>query len=59
MANTDFVTLAAPGVRRLEPYQPGKPSEELEREYGVAQSVKLASNESPLGPGAKAPEEDD
>jgi histidinol-phosphate aminotransferase len=37
-------------IRRLVPYAPGKPIEEVEREYGIAQSIKLASNENPLGP---------
>ncbi len=45
-----FDELAAAGVRRLQPYVPGKPNDELEREYGVADSIKLASNENPLGP---------
>jgi histidinol-phosphate aminotransferase len=52
----DPSTLAAPGVRTLSPYVPGKPIEELERQYGVADSVKLASNENPLGPGRLARE---
>jgi len=51
---SDPLSLAAPGVRGLEPYQPGKPIEELEREYGVRNAVKLASNENPLGPSPKA-----
>jgi histidinol-phosphate aminotransferase len=38
----------------LIPYEPGKPIEEVEREYGIANSVKLASNENPLGPSPKA-----
>ncbi|MCU7836880.1 MAG: histidinol-phosphate transaminase [gamma proteobacterium symbiont of Taylorina sp.] len=38
------------GVASLSPYIPGKPVEELEREYGVSHAVKLASNENPLGP---------
>jgi histidinol-phosphate aminotransferase len=38
----------------LEPYPPGKPIDELEREYGVAGSIKLASNENPLGPSPRA-----
>lgn len=46
--------LAAPAVRTLAPYVPGKPLEELEREYGIRDSIKLASNENPLGPGPKA-----
>ncbi len=54
MNGCDCVALAAPGVRRLQPYQPGKPVEALEREYGVRQAVKLASNENPLGPSPRA-----
>jgi histidinol-phosphate aminotransferase len=41
-------------IRSLIPYEPGKPIEEVEREYGIADSVKLASNENPLGPSPKA-----
>lgn len=37
-------------LRELTPYQPGKPIDELEREYGITDSIKLASNENPLGP---------
>jgi histidinol-phosphate aminotransferase len=40
----------------LEPYRPGKPLEELERELGITGAVKLASNENPLGPSPKAVE---
>lgn len=47
---SDFLHLAAPGVRQLKPYQPGKPIEELERELRVSNIIKLASNENPLGP---------
>ena len=50
----DAFKLAVPGVRGLQPYVPGKPIEELEREYGVKNVIKLASNESPLGPCPKA-----
>jgi histidinol-phosphate/aromatic aminotransferase/cobyric acid decarboxylase-like protein len=39
-----------PEIRSLQPYVPGKPVEELERELGIAGAVKLASNENPLGP---------
>jgi histidinol-phosphate aminotransferase len=46
----NFARLAARGVRGLEPYVPGKPLEELEREYGIRDAIKLASNENPLGP---------
>lgn len=41
-------------VASLKPYVPGKPIEELERELGITDSVKLASNENPLGPSEKA-----
>ena len=41
-------------IRGLAPYPPGMPIEELEREYGVYDSIKLASNENPLGPSPKA-----
>lgn len=43
-------------VASLVPYPPGKPIEELERELGVTGSIKLASNENPLGPSKKAVE---
>lgn len=49
-----FASLAAPGVRTLSPYVPGKPIDELERELGIRDSIKLASNENPLGPGVAA-----
>ncbi len=52
----DFLTLAQPGVQKLSPYVPGKPVEELAREFGLRAEdiVKLASNENPLGPSAAA-----
>src|SRR5690625_6907599 len=50
----DFVALANEGVQALKPYEPGKPIEELERELGITDIIKLASNESPLGPSPKA-----
>ncbi|NVM20984.1 MAG: histidinol-phosphate transaminase [Desulfobacterales bacterium] len=43
-------------IAGLEPYVPGKPIEELEREYGISGSIKLASNENPIGPSPKAVE---
>jgi histidinol-phosphate aminotransferase len=52
--NDTIYKLAVPGVQRLIPYKPGKPIEELERELGLKNIVKLASNENPLGPGKKA-----
>ncbi len=38
----------------LSPYEPGKPIEELERELGISGSIKLASNENPIGPSPRA-----
>ncbi|MEW5736602.1 MAG: histidinol-phosphate transaminase [Thermodesulfobacteriota bacterium] len=41
----------APGyMEAIAPYEPGKPIEELERELNIYGSIKLASNENPLGP---------
>lgn len=48
--------LVKPHIRDLAPYEPGKPMEELERELGIRDSIKLASNENPLGPSPKAVE---
>ena len=41
-------------IQSLIPYPPGKPLQELEREYGIRDSIKLASNENPLGPSPRA-----
>ena len=41
-------------IKNLIPYPPGKPLEELEREYGITGSIKMASNENSLGPSPKA-----
>jgi histidinol-phosphate aminotransferase len=43
-------TPGRPHLARVAPYVPGKPVEALERELGVRDAVKLASNENPLGP---------
>ena len=45
-----ILNAATPGVQALKPYSPGKPLGELEREYGIRDAIKLASNENPLGP---------
>ncbi|CAH9018393.1 histidinol-phosphate transaminase [Candidatus Nitrosacidococcus sp. I8] len=50
MTENLFTQFASAGVQSLTPYQPGKPIEELEREYRVENAIKLASNENPLGP---------
>src|ERR671938_1297158 len=39
-----------PSVNGLQPYQPGKPVEDVQRELGLAHVVKLASNEGPFPP---------
>ena len=46
--------LAVDHVRSLSPYVPGKPIEELERELGLTDIIKLASNENPYGPSPHA-----
>ncbi len=38
----------------IAPYVPGKPIKEVERELGLTDIIKLASNENPLGPSPKA-----
>ncbi len=48
--------LVTPGIESLRPYEAGKPVEELARELGVTDAVKLASNENPLGPSPRAVE---
>lgn len=53
MSDCDLFSLATKGVQALSPYQPGKPIDELKREYGVSEVIKLASNENPLGPSPK------
>ena len=50
---TNYIDQSVGGVANLSPYQPGKPLEELEREYGIGNAVKVASNENPFGPSPK------
>jgi histidinol-phosphate aminotransferase len=54
----DPSSIAPEHVRRIAPYVPGKPIEELAREHGLAEAeiVKLASNENPRGPSPRARE---
>lgn len=49
--------LVPPYIESLEPYKPGKPISELQRELGIKDVTKLASNENPLGPSPLATEE--
>ncbi len=44
-----YAQLAHPHVREIEPYVPGRPIEEVQREFGLSRVVKLASNENFLG----------
>ena len=37
------------GLKAIRPYVPGKPIEEVQREYGLTDIIKLASNENPIG----------
>lgn len=52
--SADLLNRAVSGVQGLSPYVPGKPVEELERELGISNIIKLASNENPLGPSPAA-----
>ena len=54
--NIPLERLMRPGVREILPYSPGKPVEEVEREYGLRGAVKMASNENPSGPSPLAVE---
>ena len=47
---TQWESLANEHILGIAPYEPGKPIEELERELGIANPIKLASNENPLPP---------
>jgi len=48
------MALVIPTIEQLAPYEGGKPIEELARELGITDAVKLASNENPLGPSPRA-----
>ena len=52
----DAYQLAAPGIARLAPYDPGLPIEEIERKFNISDAIKLASNENPLGPSKRVVE---
>lgn len=45
----DFLALSNAEIRTIQPYQTGKPIDELQRELGLEKIVKLASNENPCG----------
>jgi histidinol-phosphate aminotransferase len=48
--HASWESLANDHILGIAPYEPGKPIEELERELGLTDVIKLASNENPLGP---------
>jgi histidinol-phosphate aminotransferase len=48
------MSLVRKNIINLVPYQPGKPIKEVQRELGLKDIIKLASNENPLGPSPKA-----
>jgi histidinol-phosphate aminotransferase len=48
--HTQWESLANTHILGIAPYEPGKPLEELERELGIPDAIKLASNENPLAP---------
>lgn len=48
--HTQWEALANEHILGIAPYEPGKPIEELERELGIPNAIKLASNENPLSP---------
>lgn len=51
---TKLSDLIRPNITRVEPYVPGKPVEEVKRELGLTDIMKLASNENVLGPSERA-----
>ena len=48
--SASWESLANDHILGIAPYEPGKPIEELERELGISDVIKLASNENPLPP---------
>lgn len=52
--STPTPIMIADHIANLRPYIPGKPIEEVQRELGITDIIKLASNENPLGPSPHA-----
>ncbi|MEI8130873.1 MAG: histidinol-phosphate transaminase [Leptolinea sp.] len=52
----DVQKIARPCILVRKEYVPGKPVEEVQREYGITDIIKLASNENPLGASPRAVE---
>ena len=51
---TNYSSFANGGITLIKPYQAGKPIEEVQRQLGLKDVIKLASNENPFGMGPKA-----
>jgi len=54
VSRVSIASIVQPHLAQLTPYQAGKPLEELARELGLTDAIKLASNENPLGSSPKA-----
>ena len=52
--NNMIDSLVPDNIRQLRAYQPGKPIEELERELGITDVIRISSNENPMGPSPRA-----
>ena len=52
--SNDIFSRLNPGISDLAPYEPGKPIDDVAKEYGISNIIKLASNENPLGASPKA-----
>src|SRR2546429_8216000 len=51
--STQWESLANEPIPGIARYEPGKPIDELERELGIHDAIKLASNENPLPPSGR------
>ncbi|MBC7189797.1 aminotransferase class I/II-fold pyridoxal phosphate-dependent enzyme, partial [Candidatus Aerophobetes bacterium] len=51
-----LIKMVPPEILNINPYIPGKPIEEVQREFGIRNVIKMASNENPLGPSPQAVE---
>ena len=49
-----MMPLVPSDIDALNPYEAGRRSEDVQREYRLEQVIKLASNENPLGPSPMA-----
>ncbi|MGE0268365.1 MAG: histidinol-phosphate transaminase [Candidatus Omnitrophota bacterium] len=49
----DLKSVAKKTVFTIKPYVPGKPIDEVKREFGLKEVIKLASNENPYSPSPK------